>query len=724
MPPTDHLNKLARERSADPSSVGGDATLRLLAELAACSTRPLVAADAVAAMERANDAEPLERLAAGASTLGLRLAHRRMRVADAVWLAEDAMPVVAWSASCGEWLAVRRHGFLRALVWRSGSPEREGRAMSRSELCRMLGATASDPLVDFAVVLPERPAESMHDSGDHGDHGEGMTPVRRLVALMRPEAPEFWAITVFSAITGLLSLALPLAVNAFISNLSFGTRSGPFMQALVAIALVLFLCLAAAAVLRAIQHVAAEVIQRRIFVRLAADLAHRLPAIDIGRLDGVHVPELVNRFLEVVTLQKAAALLMLTGINLVLSAAIGLTVLAFYHPFLLGLAVLLLLAIAGIVFLAGRGAVPTSIEESRRKYEVVAWLEELARHPRLFKGPGGVELAVSRADDLARGYLEARRRHFRVLLRQISGLLALEVAAGTVLLGVGGWLVLNQQLTLGQLVAAEIIVSAIVAAIAKLGKQFEAWYDAVAGVDKLGHLVDLQVERQGGDVSSGQGGMAVEVHDLAIDVPGQPPSLGDLTLRLAAGERVALLSSRGSGTSTLLEIVLGYRTPTDGMVQVDGLDVRNWSLAALRTQAVLLREGDAFAGTVADNLRLGLTGVPLARLQEAIDRVGLGEVVAALPDGLQTLLVPGGLPLTSRQRLRLLVARAIVMRPRLLLVDEMLDGLDEATTDTLCGVLADASMGWTVLLATRDPRVAARMGRVIDADAVRKGAAP
>jgi ABC-type bacteriocin/lantibiotic exporter with double-glycine peptidase domain len=549
-----------------------------------------------------------------------------------------------------------------------------------------------------------------------------MSPIQRLVALFRPEGPELWSIVVFSAITGLLQLALPLAVNGFISNLSFGTRSGPFMQALVAIAVVLFLCLAAAAVLRAIQHVAAEVIQRRIFVRLVADLAHRLPAVDIGRLDGVHAPELVNRFLEVVTLQKAGALLLLTGINLVLSAAIGLTVLALYHPFLLGLAVLLLLSIFAIIFLAGRGAVSTSIEESRQKYEVVAWLEELARHPRLFKGPGGGELAVARADDLARGYLEARRSHFRVLLRQIWGLLALEVAAGTVLLGVGGWLVLNQQLTLGQLVAAEIIVSAIVAAIAKLGKQFEAWYDAVAGVDKLGYLVDLQVERQGGDVVQGTGGMSVEVRDVTLDFPGQPVSLGDLSVRLDPGERAALLTSLGSGTSVLLELMLGYRTPSDGTVSVDGLDVRNWDLTTLREQAVLLREGDVVAGTIADNLRMGLKGISLARMQEAIDRVGLGEVVAALPAGLHTPLMTGGLPLTTRQRLRLLVARAIVMRPRLLVVDEMLDGLDEATTDTLCGVLADPVMPWTALLATRDPRVAARMSRVIDVDAARKGA--
>ena len=191
--------------------------------------------------------------------------------------------------------------------------------------------------------------------------------------------------------------------------------------------------------------------------------------------------------------------LLLTGVNLVLSTIIGLTVLAFYHQFLLAFSIVLVTALAAIVFLLGRRALGTSIAESKRKYEVVDWLEELARHPRVFKGPGGLELATTRADGLVRSYLDARRAHFRILLRQISSLLALEVVAATLLLVVGGWLVLDQQLTLGQLVASEIIVSAIVASISKLGKQFEAWYDAVAAVDKLGHLVDLPLERAGGE---------------------------------------------------------------------------------------------------------------------------------------------------------------------------------------------------------------------------------
>jgi len=364
--------------------------------------------------------------------------------------------------------------------------------------------------------------------------------------------------------------------------------------------------------------------------------------------------------------------------------------------------------------------VRTGVNESRCKYEVVGWMEELARHPRIFMVGPGLALAHTRADALMRDYLGARRDHFRVLIRQIAALLALEAIAATLLLVLGGWLVLNQQLTLGQLVASEIIVSAIVASISKLGKQFEAWYDAVAAVDKLGYLIDIPLDRVGGERVRVEGAMSVRALDLGYQREGSARAFGGVRLDLVAGDRVAVVGSRGSGTSTLLEVIAGFRDASEGSVEVNGQDVRAWDLASLHASAMLLREGDLIAGTVADNLRLGLRGVTIAQMQEAIDLVGLGEVVRSMPEGLETRLVTGGLPLAGRRRIRLLVARALVARPKLLLVDELLDGLDDATTDELLSVLVAEQRPWTLLVATRDPGVAERVGRRIDLDAPRE----
>ena len=706
---------------ADRTIAGRDHAARLLSEL----SRVLAVEPDPTAVRNALDGwdprEPLRSVEAASGHAGMSVMPRRMRVADMAWLADASMPVIAWSESAGEWLLCVRHGFFAPRVWRSGHPDDGAQAMSRSELADLLGVRGREDFVDAAIVQPTWPvdaAASLHAAAEHHGGHAAVSPVRRLLSLMRPEAPELWAIAVFSAITGLLYLALPLAVNAFVSNLSFGTQSGAFLQGLVAIAAVLCIALAVAAALRGLQHLAAEVIQRRIFVRLASDISARLPAVDLEAIDGVHAPELVNRFLDVVTVQKSASMLLLTGINLVLGAAIGLTVLAFYHPFLLAFSLALLVAVAAVVLIGGRRAVDTSVRESRRKYEVMDWLEELARHPRVFKGPGGSSLARSRADDLVRGYLEARRDHFRILFRQIASLLALEVVAATALLGVGGWLVLSQQLTLGQLVASEIIVSAIVASISKLGKQFEAWYDAVAAMDKLGHLVDLRMERTGGErpVASAPGpaaGARVEVRDLAYSRFGRQPAFEGLSFTVEPGERVALLGSRGSGTSSALELILGMRRPLAGEVSVDGLPVQAWDLESLRSQACIIRSTDLISGTIAENVRLGSPLMPVKDVQRAIDEVGLLDTVRALPEGLSTPLVTGGLPLAGRQRARLLAARAIAHRPRLLLLDELLDG-HEGTLDALARVLIDAPHPWTVIVATRDRRVASRCGRIIE----------
>lgn len=665
---------------------------------------------------RTTSEEPLDRLQEAAERTGLRVEPRRMTVKDAVWMADDRVPIVAWSGSTGAWVVIQRHGLLAARVWTTRDEADSGRLVGRSALTRLLGAERPTTLVDVAVVHPARLAEGAASPDDHAHPGHRtVPPVRRLVALMRPESSELWTIAIFSAITGLLYLALPLAINAFISNLSFGARSGPFLQGLVAIAAVLFVCLTVAAALRGLQHAIAEVIQRRIFVRLGSDLAHRLPHVDLGAMDRVHAPELVNRFLDVITVQKSASMLLLTGINLVLSAVIGLTVLAFYHPFLLAFSILLVTVLGGIVFVGGRRALATSIGESKRKYEVVDWLEELARHPRVFKGPGGLELATRRADDLVRGYLEARRSHFRILLRQISSLLGLEVLAATLLLVIGGWLVLDQRLTLGQLVASEIIVSAIVASISKLGKQFEAWYDAVAAVDKLGHLLDLPLERGDGEAAAPTGVPArITARDLSHARFGGRPTFEGLDFDIEPGDRLAILGARGSGTSSVLEMLLGMRRPHGGTVAVDGLDVRSWHLPTLRQDACLLRAGDLVTGSIAENIRLGRTDLGLADAQRAIEAVGLDAAVRALPEGLATPLVTGGLPLSGRQRARLLVARAVAMRPRLLLVDEILDGLDERTTDDLAAVLTSPALDATVVIATRDPDVAARFARTVE----------
>ncbi len=679
-----------------------------------------------------DEGEPLERLIKAAEIVGIRIDPYREPLADAIWKARDEQPLIVWQPEAQRWLLLRKHGFFRVRITCPDHPL-ESEYVGRKELARRLGLKSVSEVLDIGTVTAERPAEGLRGKAidqesallptfhiDHeadGGHHADIPSMKRFFGLLQPEMRDVWTIVVFSVITGLLYLALPLAVNALVSNLAFGSQSAPFQQALAFIALALFACLMLSAIIRGLQFYVAEVIQRRIFVRMTADLAYRLPRVKADSLDGVHAPEMVNRFLDVVTVQKSTSLLLLNGINIVLGGLIGLIVLGFYHPALLAFTFLILVAIILIVFGLGRGAVRTSIEESISKYDVVNWLEELARYPRLFKGPGGYSLATERADQLARAYLTARSGHFKVLMRQISGLLFLEVLASSALLIVGGWLVLSQQLTLGQLVASELIVSAIVASISKLGKQFEGWYDAMAAVDKLGHLIDLEIESEDGDLPRPAGeGAAVSVQSVGFSYQDGREIFTNVSFEISAGGRVALMGSQGSGCSTMLDLLLGLRHPTSGHICLDGFDLRSWYLEELRSSVMLIRTQDIVNGSIAENIRLGRPGVGLDEVHRALQSVGLLDDVMALPLGMHTPLVTGGLPLSSRQRTRLLLARALVLKPRLLLLDDVFDGMDKASMDTLTAMLLSRDLPWTVIIATRDPLVASRCDRSVDLD--------
>lgn len=686
---------------------------------------PLLARDAAARAVLSNPGtEPshrFEQLIAAASECSLRVVPIRSTLAEVVWMARRDSPIVAITPT-GEWIVLARRGIFHLRIANAdGKPGYQ--RIRRETLARQLGITSASQSAEFAVVHPERPAADLDGHGgmsaggvpaNHG-HGHGHAhdhahpePHRRLMGLLRAEMPDVWSIVLFSVITGILYLAVPLTVDAVVNNIAFGGQQQVYVQALVILSAALLAFLGLLAFVRAVQHYLAEIIQRRIFVRLAADLAYRLPRVTASATDRIHAPELVNRFFDVLTVQKSTALLLLDGVNLVLSAVIGMVVLGFYHPSLLAFDLVLLALVCLVVFGLGRGAVRTSIQESVSKYAIAGWLEEVAHFPNLFKSPGGSQFALDRADLLARRYLDARRSHFRILMRQIGGLLALQAIASSSLLVVGGVLVLSGELTLGQLVASEIIVNAVVASVAKLGKHLEGWYDAMAAVDKIGYLVDLETEREAGDVPSDR------TRPARVDVAGvsfsydHKPALGDLSFSLAPGRATAILAPLGGGASTLLDLLYGLRPPSEGHVLIDRLDVRQWYLEALRQDVALVRNHDIIDASVADNIRLARADIGLDEVREALATVGLLDDVLQLPQGLDTPLLFGGRPLTSMQRTRLVIARAIVGKPRLLLLDEVLDGLEPAALESLVTALFAPSRPWTLVVTTHDPDVIRR----------------
>jgi ABC-type bacteriocin/lantibiotic exporter with double-glycine peptidase domain len=641
--------------------------------------------------------DPRARLDAAAAVAGLRSARFQ---ASVLGLPDKhrALPAVAPGSHRGATGYVTVLGFRRRGLQRHFDVvdiDGEVLAISPADLAARIGV-AVDEAVEWAALEPALPMAAVAAGpADHGDaaaraqafglshapthaaahdahHGHHPTPWQRLAALVKLERHDLFVIAAYGIVTSLVALATPLAVQALVGTIAFGN----LLQPLVVLSGVLVVALLVAGALRTLQLVVVEMLLKRLFVRLVADLGWRLPRVVLAVRDDVDGSKLVNRFFDVLTVQKATSTLLLDGFSLVLELVVALALLAFYSNALLVFSSLLFVAVGFVVFVLGRNGVSTSVAESVAKHDVAGWLEDVVRHPTAFRTATSRAFGVSRVEAFTREYLAARGHHFSVLLRQSVAGFALQAIAASALLGVGGALVLAGQLTLGQLVAAELIVGSVVAALAKLGKQLESAYDLLAAVDKIGHLVDLPVERDDGTLLRERGPLGFACFDLAVDVGGaHPRTITFGSFSVEQGSAVALLGDSGAGKSTLVDGLLGLRAPSHGRVSVDGDDVRTLSLQHLRARVAVARDDEIFEGTIAENLRVGRTGIATRALVEALRTVELDDAVLDHPEGLGRVLVPGSGALSSGQARRLMLARALVGDAGVLVIDGSLDGL-------------------------------------------------
>ena len=553
----------------------------------------------------------------------------------------------------------------------------------------------------MVTALAHPPHDEAPAAGHGPLHAHGKSPAQRLIDLARLEWGDVFTLLAFALGVGLLSLVAPAAIEALVNTVAFGILLWP----VVVLSLVMFTLLLVSALLRALQTYVAECLQRRLFVTTALGFADRLSRTGIASFDGANRADLVNRFFVVSSGQKSIATLLVEGVGILMITLVGLVVLAFYHPFLLTFAVVLAVLVVFLVFVLGIGGVRTSIAESYAKFDVAAWLEEVARCPHTFRSGAGARLALERADQLSDAYVSTRKKHFSVVWRQTLFALLLEAVASTVLLGLGGWLVINRQLTLGQLVASELIVTLVLVSLSKIGKYVEIFYDLQATLDKLGVLDRLPPEPSGGEPLLDTG----RPMEVVVEFTGGPA--GPQRLEVASGERVAIVGP--TGKTPLLETLAFLRLPTPGLLEYDGIDARQLDRPATRRQIAFLGRPEVFAGTLAENVRLGRDDVSAADIRRAFDAVCLADRVARLPEGLDTLLSPDGQPLSNNEIGRLAIARAIVGRPRLLLLDGSLDGLDLESCPELLDTLFDPAAPWTLVLVTARHDIRSRCGRIV-----------
>jgi ABC-type bacteriocin/lantibiotic exporter with double-glycine peptidase domain len=509
------------------------------------------------------------------------------------------------------------------------------------------------------------------------------------------------AVVAYSAVIGGISLALPLAVQSLVNSLAFGR----VLQPLIVISVGLLVLLSLAAALRVLEVYIVELLQRRMFADVARDVARRIPSATPGSGGRWGLTEKVNRFFDVIAAQKSASTLLLNATEVVMSALAGLLVLAFYHPYLLVFDLVLLASIGFVVFRLGRGGIRTAVRESHAKYDLAAWLESMARASRRFGSPEAAAWGSRRTDRLLVHWLKERSDHFRIVLRQTIGFAAIQALASAILLGLGAFLVWRRELSLGQLVASELIITSVLAQIGKFGKQVESYYDLNASTDKLGHLIDLDAAPVAGELlGRDDAGLELEVQDL--ELPG-----GRCTLTARSGTRVAITGVPHHARQRLFDAVAGAAPPPDGQVVLDGVPASALAARSWRSQVALLRGGDPVGGTLEDNLTSEATQGSAVELRSLLRDVGLGDRLETLEDGLRTWIHPDGMPLAPDELVALEVARALLRRPRLILVDRALDPLGKERLEPIWSALNEAP--WTIVLATERPDLRDRCRRVL-----------
>lgn len=543
---------------------------------------------------------------------------------------------------------------------------------------------------------------------------ETWSPIRRFFKLLEIDQKDIYYVYIYAIFAGIITLSLPLGTQAIIGLIA----GGAFSASLILLIAVVTLGTIMTGVLRVMQLTVMETIQRRIFTRSAFDFSYRIPRLKQEAINSRYGPELVNRFFDTVNLQKGIPKIIIDFSTAIIQIVFGLVLIAFYHPLFILFGITLLVIIGLIFRLLGPGGLKTSLKESKYKYAVAYWLEELARAVNTFKLSGYSPISLKNTDGLVCNYLESRKKHFRILMTQYGFIVAFQAVIVSSLLALGSYLVINNLINIGQFVAAEIVVLIVLSSAEKLILTLETIYDVLTGLEKLGTVTDLPLEEDKGidfKDANRDGQMHVEVRNLTFKFPDSDrKTLKNVSFEVKPGERVCIAGYNHSGKSTLLQVVAGLYNQYNGAILYNGIPQRDLNIQKLRQHIGDFSVHESiFKGTIIDNISLGYDHIGLNEVIEAVEAVGLTEFVQSLPDGFHTELLPDGKNIPKSIRTKLILARSIAAKPPLLAVENGLVNLEYGDKEQVAALLTDKEQPWTLVAVSSDPILASQCDKII-----------
>lgn len=539
-----------------------------------------------------------------------------------------------------------------------------------------------------------------------------VNPVRRILELLAYERKDITAIYFYATFSGLVQLSLPLGIQSIISYVMGGSIS----TSLVLLIILVVGGVAIQGLLQVNQLKIIEKIQQQLFVRYSFLYAYHLPAVNLREVDAYYMPEQVNRFFDTVSLQKGLSKLLIDIPTASIQILFGLILLSLYHPIFIFFSISLITILFLLLRYTGNKGLSTSLEESNHKYRVAGWLEEMARTITSFKFSRNPSLHLHKTDERVASYLGARTSHFRILLVQYWSLIAFKVIITAAMLIVGCFLLLEQQLNIGQFIAAEIVIIIVIAAAEKFINSLENVYDVLTSVEKLSKVIEMEKEHSGQQVFHAEDSKAVsvEVSDLSFSYQPAQPVLKHISFTLQPGEKLCLMGAQGAGKSSLLRVLTGSYQPFDGSIRLNGIPVNHYDLRSLRGHTgVMLHDSDIFEGSLMENITMGNENISLEWLKALSQITGLKAYVDSLPEGWMTKLNPSGQRLPGKVIHRILLLRAIVDKPPFLLLEEPWLGLDNESVKSIRDFLLQEFSGSTIIVSSNSIEFAKQCDKVI-----------
>ncbi len=537
-----------------------------------------------------------------------------------------------------------------------------------------------------------------------------LQPLTRFFLLLKPDNKEIRNVYIFAILSGLLGLILPLGIQAIINFIQTGQVTASWFVLVFAVVVAILL----SGLLNVFQMRITENLQQRIFVKAAFDFADRIPKVQMEELLKRYAPELTNRFFDTLTIQKGISKLLIDLTSAILQIFFGLLLLAFYHSFFIFFGFGLLLLLFFIFKYTSQKGLKTSMDESKIKYKIAHWLEEMAHSRLSFKMAGNPRYSLKRTDKYLDEYIKARDAHFGVLMRQYAYLIGFKVLIALALLLIGGLLVINQSMNIGQFVAAEIVILLILSSVEKLILSLEVAYDVLTAIEKIGEVTDLQLERTDGSVLSQKGPFAIEAQELIFKSDlYQRPVLNDFSVKINPGEKVVFISDSSVSIQVFFALLGGIYQEYEGVISINKVALNSLNLVSLRDEIGNSLYFDKFIpGTIEENISLGRTYVTFEEVQRVAALIGLDDDLHYFPNGFQTVITPDAHFLPKHVIRKIMLCRSLAGSPGLLLLEEPIYGLKEKQIEQVLNVLKNTNDA-TILISTERKEILNLVERVI-----------